>query len=150
MAEQQMNNPLEGIDPILEDAFPDSHDLLREHSHGISGKQNNAVDMDYMDSPISEVQFPDLIPSGEESAIELDIFRNIPVDVSVELGRSKISLKEVYELSEGAIIELDRLVGEPLDLLVNGQVVAQGEVVAIDNNYGLRITEILAKKSNKE
>ena len=55
---------------------------------------------------------------------------------------SKISLKEIFELSEGAIIELERMVGEPLDLVVNGQVVAQGEVVAIDNNYGLRVTGI--------
>ena len=67
------------------------------------------------------------------------------MNVSVELGRAKISLKEVFELTEGAIIELDRLVGEPLDLVVNGQVVAQGEVVAIDNSYGLRVTNIIAK-----
>ena len=51
---------------------------------------------------------------------------------------------EVYELTEGSIIELDRLVGEPLDLVVNGQIIAQGEVVAIDNNYGFRITNIVS------
>lgn len=62
----------------------------------------------------------------------------------MELGRSHVSLKEVFELSEGSIIELERLVGEPLDLVVNGQVVAQGEVVAIDNNYGLRVTNVIS------
>jgi flagellar motor switch protein FliN/FliY len=66
------------------------------------------------------------------------------VNLSVELGRSQISLKEVFELTEGSIIELERLVGEPLDLVVNGQIVAQGEVVAIDNNYGLRVTNIVS------
>ena len=67
--------------------------------------------------------------------------------VSVELGRSQISLKEVLDLSEGSIVELQRLVGEPLDLVVNGQIIAQGEVVAIDNNYGLRITNVIARSS---
>ena len=56
-----------------------------------------------------------------------------------------ISLREIFELTEGSIIELDRLVGEPLDLVVNGQIVAQGEVVAIDNNFGLRIKSILSQ-----
>lgn len=91
---------------------------------------------------VSDVQFPHLEEEDFGKRYEPSVFSNIPVNVSVELGRSKISLKEIFELSEGAIIELERMVGEPLDLVVNGQVVAQGEVVAIDNNYGLRVTGI--------
>ena len=94
---------------------------------------------------VSEVEFPNLEEHATGKKAELDLFKNIPVNLSVELGRAKISLKEVFELSEGSIIELERLVGEPLDLVINGQLIAQGEVVAIDNNYGLRVTNIVAK-----
>lgn len=97
------------------------------------------------ESPISEVEFPDIDAQETGQKLELDMFKDIPVNLSVELGRSQISLKEVYELSEGSIIELERLVGEPLDLVINGQVIAQGEVVAIDNNYGLRVTTIVSR-----
>jgi flagellar motor switch protein FliN len=93
---------------------------------------------------ISTVQFPDIDIEQSEDKMNSGIFSNIPVDVAVELGRSHVSLKEVFELTEGSIIELERLVGEPLDLVVNGQIVAQGEVVAIDNNYGLRVTNVIS------
>lgn len=97
---------------------------------------------------ISQIEFPDLsMHSAIGPKIQEDVFSAIPVSVSVELGRANLSLKEVYELSEGSIIELERLVGEPLDLVVNGQVIAQGEVVAIDNKYGLRIKTIVSAAS---
>ena len=95
-------------------------------------------------SSVSEVQFPSLSSKTKGRSIKSDIFSNIPITVAVELGRSRVSLKEVFELTEGSIIELERLVGEPLDLVVNGQIVAKGEVVAIDNNYGLRVTTIVS------
>lgn len=94
---------------------------------------------------MSQIHFPSLTQETLGRSVANDLFGKIPVNVSVELGRSKVSLKEIYELNEGSIIELERLVGEPLDLVVNGQVVANGEVVAIDNNYGLRLTNIIAK-----
>ncbi|MBU0630546.1 MAG: flagellar motor switch protein FliN [Candidatus Margulisbacteria bacterium] len=70
---------------------------------------------------------------------------DIPIGVTVELGNAELSLKEILELSEGSIIELNRLAGEPLDLKVGGQLVAQGEVVAVDDCYGLRITNVVMK-----
>ena len=76
-------------------------------------------------------------------------FSNIPVKISAELGRSQLSLKDVYDLSEGSIVELERLVGEPLDLVINGQAIAQGEVVAVDNKYGLRITNLIQTSPKK-
>lgn len=100
--------------------------------------QDGAVEVD-------GIQFPSLEKGLSAKKFNSDVFSNIPVEVTVELGRTKISLKDLYELSEGSIIELERLAGEPLDLVVNGQIVAQGEVVAIDENYGLRITNIVAR-----
>jgi len=94
---------------------------------------------------VKKVLFPDL---GEEEAgakINQKALGDIPVEVNVELGRTKMSLRDILELSEGGIIELDRLAGEPLDLKVGGQLIAQGEVVAIDDYYGLRITNVLLK-----
>ena len=94
---------------------------------------------------VSGIQFPSLEKGLSAKKFNSDVFTNIPVEVTVELGRTKISLKDLYELAEGSIIELERLAGEPLDLVVNGQIVAQGEVVAIDENYGLRITHIVSR-----
>ena len=93
---------------------------------------------------VSKVEFPDLKTTAAQGMpFDSSMFENIPVKVTVELGETTISLKDIHELSEGAIIELDRHAGEPLDLLVNGQLVAQGEVVAVDSNYGLRIKSIV-------
>lgn len=70
---------------------------------------------------------------------------DIPLSVTVELGRTNRAVKEVLELSTGSIIELDKLAGEPVDILVNQRVVAKGEVVVIDENFGVRVTDILSQ-----
>jgi flagellar motor switch protein FliN/FliY len=69
--------------------------------------------------------------------------RDIPLEVSVELGRTKLLIKDILDLSTGAIIELDKIAGEPVDLFANGLLVARGEVIVIDDNFGVRITEII-------
>lgn len=92
---------------------------------------------------VSKVQFEAPQSSiGESQTYDKNLFKNIKVDVSIELGRSKVSLKKLYELKSGSIIELGRLVGEPLDLVINDQVIARGEVVAVNSNYGIRITHV--------
>ncbi|KAF0133326.1 MAG: flagellar motor switch protein FliN/FliY [Candidatus Saganbacteria bacterium] len=95
---------------------------------------------------VKKVHFPELADEGHGLQISEKTLSEIPLEVTVELGHSKLNLKDLVELSEGSIIELDRLAGEPLDLKVGGQLVAQGEVVAVDDKYGLRITNILLNK----
>ncbi|WP_341877196.1 flagellar motor switch phosphatase FliY [Defluviitalea saccharophila] len=73
----------------------------------------------------------------------IDIIMDVPLEVTVELGRTHKLIKEILEFSPGTIIELDKLAGEPIDILVNGKFVAKGEVVVIDENFGIRITEII-------
>jgi len=73
----------------------------------------------------------------------MDIIMDVPLEVTVELGRTSKKIKDILEFNPGTIIELDRLAGEPIDILVNGKFVAQGEVVVIDENFGIRITEII-------
>jgi len=94
---------------------------------------------------VKKVVFPELTDEGRGMQISEKALSEIPIQVSVELGHAKMTLREIVELAEGSIIELDRLAGEPLDLKVGGQVIAQGEVVAVDDNYGLRITNLLIK-----
>ena len=75
----------------------------------------------------------------------LNMLLDIPLQVTVELGRTKRSVKEILELSSGSIIELDKLAGEPVDILVNSRLIAKGEVVVIDENFGVRITDVLSQ-----
>ncbi len=94
---------------------------------------------------VKRVKFPELEEVEVGEKIEGKSLGDIPVQVTVELGRTQMTLREVLDLSEGSIIELDRLAGEPLDLKIGGQLVAQGEVVAVDDYYGLRITNVILK-----
>ncbi len=81
-------------------------------------------------------------PCPDENGLE--ILMDIPLEVSVELGRVKMQVRDVVELGAGSIVEIDKAAGEPVDVLVNGRLVARGEVVVIDDNFGVRITEILS------
>jgi len=96
---------------------------------------------------VAGLQFPDLTAVAG-GTFKKEMLAGIPIQVSVELGQTQMNLKEVLELQEGGVIELNRLAGEPLDLVVNGQLIARGEVVAIDEHYGFRVTEIVAKRAN--
>ncbi len=80
---------------------------------------------------------------GKTESKNLDMLFDIPLQVTVELGRTKRSVKEILEMSSGSIIELDKLAGEPVDILVNERLIAKGEVVVIDENFGVRISDIL-------
>jgi len=80
----------------------------------------------------------------------LDMLHDVEMEVSAELGRTRMSVRELLSLSPGAIVELDRAAGSPADLLVNGRLIARGEVVVIDENFGIRITEIVAPGSERE
>ncbi|HEX3018861.1 MAG TPA: flagellar motor switch protein FliN [Chitinispirillaceae bacterium] len=80
----------------------------------------------------------------KESSTNIDMLLDIELDVSIELGRSLLSIKRVLELAPGSIVELDRMAGEPVDLLVNNKVVAKGEVVVIDESFGIRIVSLVS------
>lgn len=81
----------------------------------------------------------------ETEAQNLNMLLDIPLQVTVELGRTKRSVKEILELSSGSIVELDKLAGEPVDILVNNRLIASGEVVVIDENFGVRVTDIISQ-----
>ncbi len=89
-------------------------------------------------APLDE---PDILAGVDVQ--NLDIVMDIPLEVSVELGRKRMSIRDILDLGSGSIVELDKIAGEPVDLLVNGRLVARGEVVVIEDNFGVRITEIV-------
>ncbi len=93
---------------------------------------------------VQQVQFASFETANisQSEARNLNMLLDIPLQLSVELGRTKRSVKEILELSSGSIIELDKLAGEPVDILVNNRLIAKGEVVVIDENFGVRITDI--------
>ncbi|WP_338839068.1 flagellar motor switch phosphatase FliY [Kurthia gibsonii] len=97
---------------------------------------------------VQQAQFVDFEQANlkQTEARNLNMLMDIPLQVTVELGRTKRSVKEILELVSGSIIELDKLAGEPVDVLVNSRLIAKGEVVVIDENFGVRITDILSKE----
>jgi flagellar motor switch protein FliN/FliY len=74
---------------------------------------------------------------------DLSLVLDVPVEISVEIGRARMTLGEAMSLAQGSVVALERMAGEPVDLLVNGRPVARGEVIAIDEQFGLRVTEVL-------
>lgn len=94
---------------------------------------------------IKGVSFPSLSTAGPPSGqTNLNLLMDVQMSLTVELGRTKMYIKDILGLGEGSIIELDKLAGEPVDLLVNGKLIAKGEVVVIDENFGVRVTDIVS------
>ncbi len=81
---------------------------------------------------------PKTAPPGD-----FDLILDIPVNLTVELGRTKISIRNLLQLAHGSVVELDGLAGEPMDILVNGTLIAQGEVVVVNDKFGIRLTDII-------
>lgn len=101
------------------------------------------------ESSSSPAQTADIFPSfGGQMAAggvmnELDMILDIPVQITVELGRTKITIKNLLQLAHGSVVELDAMAGEPMDVLVNGTLIAQGEVVVVNDKFGIRLTDII-------
>ena len=79
----------------------------------------------------------------QETQNDIDFILDIPVQLTVELGRTKITIKNLLQLAQGSVVELDGMAGEPMDVLVNGCLIAQGEVVVVNDKFGIRLTDII-------
>jgi flagellar motor switch protein FliN/FliY len=96
--------------------------------------------------PASKAQFEQLSPSGVPAGApnNIDMILDIPVNLTVELGRTKLAIRSLLQLAQGSVVELDGLAGEPMDVLVNGCLIAQGEVVVVNDKFGIRLTDIIS------
>ncbi|MCW3173608.1 flagellar motor switch protein FliN [Shewanella subflava] len=84
-------------------------------------------------------------PLSKEDAAKLDSILDIPVTISMEVGRSFISIRNLLQLNQGSVVELDRVAGEPLDVMVNGTLIAHGEVVVVNDKFGIRLTDVISQ-----
>ena len=93
---------------------------------------------------LEELTEDDVAISGEEKR-RLDSILDIPVTISMEVGRSNISIRNLLQLNQGSVVELDRVAGEALDVLVNGTLIAHGEVVVVNDKFGIRLTDVISQ-----
>jgi len=90
-------------------------------------------------------QFESSDPANhQENPINLEVLMDVPVTLSMEIGRTSLNIRSLLQLNQGSIVELDRLAGEPLDVLVNGTLIARGEVVVINEKFGIRLTDVIS------
>ncbi|WOT06257.1 flagellar motor switch protein FliN [Shewanella youngdeokensis] len=87
----------------------------------------------------------DAAPLSQEEASKLDAIMDIPVTISMEVGRSFINIRNLLQLNQGSVVELDRVAGEPLDVMVNGTLIAHGEVVVVNDKFGIRLTDVISQ-----
>lgn len=109
-------------------------------ARGGNGRDRRAPDAERAD-------LDDLHSEGEAPAdedVNLDVILDIPVTLSMEIGRTRINIRNLLQLNQGSVVELDRLAGEPMDVLVNGTLVAHGEVVVVNERFGIRLTDVVS------
>ncbi len=94
---------------------------------------------------VAPAQFANFTPTttGGAAGNDINMILDIPVQLTVELGRTRIPIKHILQLAQGSVVELDALAGEPMDVLVNGYLIAQGEVVVVNDKFGIRLTDIV-------
>jgi flagellar motor switch protein FliN len=97
-------------------------------------------------SKAQQVELDEFVNSGGNvvGRPDLDVILDIPVTISMEVGRTSITIRNLLQLNQGSVIELDRLAGEPLDVLVNGTLIAHGEVVVVNEKFGIRMTDVIS------
>ncbi|APW36651.1 flagellar motor switch protein FliN [Rhodoferax koreense] len=106
-------------------------------------KVADAVDPDQGGPLSGEGIRPFATPNKDGTMQDINMVLDIPVTLSVELGRTKVPIKYILQLAQGSVVELDALAGEPMDVLVNGYLIAQGEVVVVNDKFGIRLTDVV-------
>ncbi|OAI01007.1 flagellar motor switch protein FliN [Methylomonas methanica] len=122
------------------DAEADWGDALKEQANAAKSAQQGFAAAEFPE--FSEQKSKNNGPSSDE--VKLDVILDVPVTVSLEIGRTKINIRNLLQLNQGSVVELDRFAGEPMDVLVNGTLVAHGEVVVVNDKFGIRLTDIIS------
>lgn len=136
-----------------EAAMEESGDEGSEESRGDEWAQameeagetgDEAADSNVFTAPMEEFGEGTLANQGGGPPPDLDVILDIPVSISMEVGNTQIPIRNLLQLNQGSVIELDRLAGEPLDVLVNGTLIAHGEVVMVNEKFGIRLTDVIS------
>jgi len=120
-----------------DDAAADWGDAMEEQSNAESKEKGEAAAMSFQ-------ELEDDAKSIDGEDINLDVILDVPVTISMEIGRTQINIRNLLQLNQGSVVELDRLAGEPMDVLVNGTLVAHGEVVVVNDKFGIRLTDVIS------
>lgn len=107
------------------------------------GGESGSGNTDYSRAQFHELQ-PETSFSGSTGEVNMDVILDVPVTLSMEIGRTLISIRHLLQLNQGSVVELDRLAGEPMDVLVNGTLIAHGEVVVVNEKFGIRLTDVIS------
>lgn len=117
---------------------------------GLETGSASTTNEDYATAPLKDLAEGNPVasgsnaPMGDEQDINLDVILDVPITISVEIGRTQVPIRDLLRYSQGSVIELDRLVSEPLDVLVNNTLIAHGEVVVVDDQFGIRLTDVIS------
>ncbi len=112
-----------------------------------SGSDDWAAAMQEQAGDVEKAELPNLVAEAGGPTMEdtsLDVILDIPVSISMEVGQTSISIRNLLQLNQGSVVELDRLAGEPLDVKVNGTLIAHGEVVVVNEKFGIRLTDVIS------
>ena len=120
-----------------------SDDAGLEQDWGDPGPAMNDSSQGF-ESPEAQFGPPPSAVAGESTSRPLDFILDIPLEISVELGRARMVINDLLQLGQGSVIELSKLAGEPLEIFVNGKLVARGEVVVVNEKFGVRVTDIVS------
>ncbi|OJF67375.1 flagellar motor switch protein FliN [Alteromonas sp. V450] len=127
---------------MSEDGMDDWAAAMAEQAESEADQESG----DNEDVQVAELdELTDDAPITQEEKKKLDTILDIPVTISMEVGRSQISIRNLLQLNQGSVVELDRVAGEPLDVLVNGTLIAHGEVVVVNDKFGIRLTDVISQ-----
>ena len=124
-------------DAVDQDAMAAEWAAAMEEQGEAGGDGDDAVEQ-------VQAQSLDADPGVSDGDPKLDVILDIPVTIAMEIGRADISIRNLLKLNQGSVVELDRLAGEPMDVLVNGTLVAHGEVVVVNEKFGIRLTDVIS------
>jgi flagellar motor switch protein FliN len=137
----------DAIEESAEEAVVGADEAVAEDDWGAAMAEQTASESSVLQtSNIEQAQvFNEFTPKNKlnETQNDIDFILDIPVQITVELGRTKIAIKNLLQLAQGSVVELDGMAGEPMDVLVNGCLIAQGEVVVVNDKFGIRLTDII-------
>lgn len=135
-------------DEVDQDSMADEWAAAMEEQAEIDGvAEDDAAAEDVGAAPMELSEFDEpaaAAPAGQGNNPDLDVILDIPVSISMEVGCTSITIRNLLQLNQGSVIELDRLAGEPLDVLVNGTLIAHGEVVVVNEKFGIRMTDVIS------
>jgi flagellar motor switch protein FliN len=130
----------------VEETVAELDEAVAEDDGGAAMAEQTSAESSVLQTSNTEAQvFSEFTPKNKlnETQNDIDFILDIPVQITVELGRTKIAIKNLLQLAQGSVVELDGMAGEPMDVLVNGCLIAQGEVVVVNDKFGIRLMDII-------